>query len=262
MHPAKTLRPLAAALALCLCGAAAAQQKPATAPAPSAGPRAVPAAPAPTAPAAREETDGEAMAGRWGAAFFGRNDFEFAAVAGQNRVSVFTIGVRHWGTQPLGPFKAWGADLGFGLVVGRGKVKTTQASQVTTTDAPSATGFGFHAGVPLAVTHGKHVTFELVPEGDLVFASSTVIQTGGVKSEWTAWALRLGARAGLEVHFGFIGIRELSLEASVSAGLTYGNQTNKTGPLEDSRSSWRFGTGKENEPWSIFTGNVAAIYYF
>jgi hypothetical protein len=177
-------------------------------------------------------------------------------------ISIYTVGFRHWMPAAAGPFKHWGLDMGVGLVLGRGKDTTPVAGVSTTTDQPSATGFGFHGGLPLALAHARHVTFELVPEADLVFASTAVPQANGQKTEASAWSLRLGARAGFEVFFGFMGLPQLALEATLAAGFSYDSQKAKTGPVEISSSAWQFSTGRQNEPWSIFTGTVAAIYYF
>jgi len=248
-------RTVVASLVVTIAGTAAAQSKP------------IPVPPAPLGttqtPIPREESDAEKAMGHWGLTVFSPITFNFGAFGGNpNTVSVYTLGLRHWMGGAAGPFRAWGVDVGFGLVLGRGKTTAPVAGVVTTTDLPSATGFGFHGGVPLAVRHGKHVALVLVPEANLIFASSTVPQPNNTKTEWSGWAIKAGARGGLEIYFGFIGIPQLSMEATVSAAFSYSKQTSKTGPVENSSTSWRFTTARENEPWSMFGGSVAAIYYF
>ena len=75
----------------------------------------------------------------------------------------------------------------------------------------------------------------------------------------------VGARAGTEIQFGFIGIPELSLQAGVGLALSYDRvkATNKTTPETSTTvSQTRLGTSVGDNPWNIFTGNVAALYYF
>ena len=75
--------------------------------------------------------------------------------------------------------------------------------------------------------------------------------------------LEVGARAGFEVFFGFIGIPELALSATV--GLQFESlqeQQRRSGGLTQSDTTLRFTTTVQNNPWYIFAGNVAARYYF
>jgi hypothetical protein len=80
----------------------------------------------------------------------------------------------------------------------------------------------------------------------------------------------LGARAGTELHFGFIGVPNLSLQASIGLYLRYDKFQAKGGGLSDgttpdtavSDTNMTWGTSVYDAPWSIFTKNVAALYYF
>jgi hypothetical protein len=244
MRTTLALRSLAAAAALATAGAAAAQVKP------------------------REEPDGERVAGHWGVAFFGLNQFTFGAytpplgAAGPNVVSVYTVGVRRWMAQPAGKaFRNWGLDIGLGLALGGG----SDTAPGVSVDAPSAFGIALHSGLPLAVAHSQHVTFELIPELDIVHARSQVtsVTAGGQITDYSGSVFQLGARAGLEVYFGFIGVPQLSLEATVGASVGYISLRSKPGGAAQSTASrWFIGTSRQNEPWNIFGGNVGAIYYF
>ena len=70
-------------------------------------------------------------------------------------------------------------------------------------------------------------------------------------------------RAGAEIHFGFLGIPELSLTGSVGVRVdvnylkTEDRSTNTT--VTDTRVLLRSTLG--SEPWDLFTGNVSAFYY-
>ncbi|HEY3667037.1 MAG TPA: hypothetical protein VGL19_13585, partial [Polyangiaceae bacterium] len=72
----------------------------------------------------------------------------------------------------------------------------------------------------------------------------------------------LGARAGTEIQFGFIGIPELSLQAGVGLAFTYDRikDSAPAGAVVQSRTA--LGTSVGDNPWNIFTGNIAALYYF
>lgn len=78
----------------------------------------------------------------------------------------------------------------------------------------------------------------------------------------------LGARIGTEIQFGFIGIPELALQASVGLNFQHSvwHASNPAkGTTKDaaaSQTSTEFGTTVQSDPWAIFTNNIAAIYYF
>jgi len=72
----------------------------------------------------------------------------------------------------------------------------------------------------------------------------------------------VGARAGFELFFGFIGIPELSLNATVGAQFSMRKVSTDSSGLTISDTSLGFSTTVQNNPWDIFAGNVAARYYF
>jgi hypothetical protein len=264
--PTSAARTLAALLALAGAAPAAAQSKGA-APAPP-RPAAAPAqpsqaaAPAPAAP----ESDGEAAMGSWAAVVFNTREFDFPQSGGAAPLplTVYTLGVRHWTTRALGPFRNWGVDAGIGFTRVSSSVTQPQTGTLVTSDGPRTSGFGLHAGLPLAIRHHRHATFELVPEVDLIYAKEKIPAqaVGGDATEYDGWSLRLGARAGLEIFFGFIGLPELAIEAGLGAAVSYDTVTSKVGPLERTTRRWGFATVRGTEPWSIFTGSVAAMYHF
>jgi hypothetical protein len=79
--------------------------------------------------------------------------------------------------------------------------------------------------------------------------------------------LDIGARAGAELHFGFIDVPQLSLQGGVGLAFAIDNTSasNFSGSdpaeeFEDKTTS--FGTTLAGNPWDIFTGNISALYYF
>jgi len=237
---ATSLRILAAALGLALAGEASAQGK------------------------AREETDGEHVVGAWGAAFFGQRTFDFGAFAGApTTIDVYTVGVRHWMPgAPGGPLKGWAIDAGLGLGWNHRKHRDSTVGGTPTLEA-SGFGLGLHGGLPLALARTRHVTFLVIPELDLLYASGTTEAPGAppavLKTDWSGFGLDLGARAGFELHFGFIGAPELSVEGSLGVAFRYTETTRKPPGAEFTDSAWRLGTDR---PTGLVVGNVAVLYYF
>jgi hypothetical protein len=108
-------------------------------------------------------------------------------------------------------------------------------------------------------------SFQLTPEGNVGFASTSV--SDPVDASAGGFHLDVGMRAGAEIHFGFIDIPQLSLQASIGAGmiLESTNSTTETpaGDNEFTTSSLRFATSVQNSPWYIFTSQaITAFYYF
>ena len=266
MIPSSVVRPLAAALALAAATVAQAQTRPASsAPAPVAAPAPTPApAPARLA-AARDDGDGARAMGTWALVVFNTQPFSFPNTGGAAPIplTVYTVGLRRWTTEPLGPFRNWGYDLGIGLNYTRSSITQPQTGTLTTTDGPSTSGFGLHAGLPLAITLHQHAVFELVPEADVIWAKETIpALTSATTTRYSGWSARVGARAGFELFFGFVGIPQLAIEASLGASLNYDSVTSSIGPIERSTRTWGVRTLRGNEPWSIFSGSVAAMYHF
>jgi hypothetical protein len=253
MHLQRLARALVASVALAAATSAAAQAKQ------------VPLPP-PPARAGAPESDGEKAMGGWAAVVFNTQPFNFPNTGGAPPLplTIYTVGLRHWTVDRLGPFKNWGLDFGVGLAIASSKITQPQTGTLVTSDGPSTSGFGVHLGMPLALAHHRHVTFELVPELDLIRAKETLPATtvGGDPTEYSGWSFRFRLRAGFEIFFGFIGIPELAIEASLGATVAYDSVSSTTGPIERSSRGWAFATVQGNEPWTIFTGNVAALYHF
>jgi hypothetical protein len=218
------------------------------------------------APDPRGDSDGEKAMGGYALVVFNTQPFDFTNSGGAAPIplTVYTVGLRHWTTQPWSRFKNWGLDAGVGLVVARTSVTQPQTGQLVTRDGASVTGFGLHAGLPLAVKHHQHATFEVVPELDLVYARETIpaATAGGDDTRYSGWSLRMGARAGFEIFFGFVGLPQLAVEASLGATVRYDSLSSKVGPIDRSTRTWSVATLRGSEPWSIFTGSVAAMYHF
>ncbi|SRR5690606_24703448 len=211
------------------------------------------AAPAGTQQAqAAGPSDHDQMVGRFAVGYLGRRTLQVGADgAGGQELAAPVIGVRYWLDRGLG------IDLGLGLAL-------ENQSQETGPAEAEASAFGLivHGGVPLALASSQHFVFQVVPEANIGFGSGSV----DPDVDLSGFQLDIGARAGAEIHFGFIDIPQLSLQASV--GLLFTLQNAKTtveapgGDTETTQSATLLRTASFDNPWNIFTSNVAALYYF
>ena len=137
------------------------------------------------------------VVGRWAVGYQGISSLPIAGACcddnGRPQVATVdapVVGVRHWFRETLG------VDAGVGF---RMQTASSQAS---------AYGFALHAGLPIVLGRRRHTAFEITPEATVGFTTGTIpapTPTVGPGSVSGA-LLRAGARAGAEVHFGFIGL--------------------------------------------------------
>ncbi|MFO0678223.1 MAG: hypothetical protein U0169_16930 [Polyangiaceae bacterium] len=232
--------------------------------------------PPPAAPSvvAADGPDHEKFTGHFGVTYFGVSQVPVAngnpATLTQSTVNAPVIGLRHWFR------REFGLDVGVGLGFGSGSRETQTGNTQTTVDAPSVFAMMFHAGVPIAVAQGKHYTFEIIPEMNLGFATRTVKFPAGAGAQpditHSGFRFDVGARVGSEIHFGFIGIPELALQASIGLGVSRQtikvSQDGGAGAFaagqggSQSLGSTSFQSTVNGEPWAIFANNISAIYYF
>ena len=165
-----------------------------------------------------------------------------------------TIGVRFWFSEMIG------LDVGLGIGYLGG------SNESMGTSSPENDGFAMtiHGGVPIALFHDSFYTFELIPELNLGFSSGTIYGlTPDADIGRSGFLFSLGARAGAEIQFGFMGIPNLSLMATV--GLNFNYLTGSLSPRglpSSSQTAFSFGTSLQGEPWDIFVGSLTAFYYF
>lgn len=223
-----------------------------------------PAQVAETAPA-EEADDHLAVVGHLGAGWFGLQELPFPDAAPE-KPSAATIGVRYW----FNDFLGLDAAIGFGYSSSSADVEVVVdgSGTTTTTDGPSSGGFLIHGGMPLVLYHQSHYKFLLIPELDLGYGWG---DDGGSSNAtiYNGFVLAIGAKAGAEIHFGFMGLPQLSLQATLGVGLKYESTfvsdcghadcDNRT---DTTTSRFSFATSQFNEPWDLFKSEIAAIYYF
>jgi hypothetical protein len=225
-------------------------------------------APVPTTKEDDNTPDHEKFVGHFAVGYFGLANLPIgtAPAAGANAVGVGSlsapvIGMRYWLQRMIG------IDAGIGFANSSGSTEVVVNGTSVSTDKPSYTGFAIHGGVPLALAAGKHFTWELIPELNLGFTSSTIkapamSPPGTPDQNFSGFLFNVGARVGAEIHFGFIGVPELALQGSVGLLLQRQAVKVKVDPNSASDGSWTIGTTVGSDPWALFTNNISALYYF
>jgi hypothetical protein len=224
------------------------------------------AAPAP-ATAVAGESDHDMNVGTLAIGYLGRRgmlvgvgDGPTGAAAPFNNIDTVVtdapiIGVRYWIDEMLG------IDAGLGLNI----TSLSGANDGADVAEPSIFSFILHAGVPLSLADAGHFSFQIIPEANVGYGSWSLNQ-GPVDQSGRGFHIDVGARAGAEIHFGFIDIPQLSLQGSNGVAFAHDsvhwedNAAPMTNDADGSRTS--FATSVQDNPWNIFTSNVAALYYF
>jgi hypothetical protein len=227
-------------------------------------------------------TDHERVVGKFGVMFFGVSQQPIGGIANgatnagavtQSTVTggVPVIGARYWLQEKMG------IDVGVGLNFFSSSTDTKNNSTDVSSDGPAVVSFALHGGVPLAFAQGKHYTFLVVPELNFGYATQTIAaqnvpagQVAPANFHLSGWRLDAGARIGSEIQFGFIGVPQLSLQASIGLNFRHQNwaASQDSAPpatpasTSSSRSANNFGTTVQSDPWAIFVNNISAIYYF
>ena len=223
------------------------------------------AAPGGPAGAAQGDSDHDAMIGRIGVGYLGARQAPAAGGAPGGPSLTFVdapvIGLRYWIDQMIG------LDVGLGLLNTSGSTTTATGATTTTVDDPSLLAAIIHGGVPLSLASGEHYSFQIVPEVNVGFSSATQEQTGVGETTFQGFGVNLGARAGAEVHFGFMGIPELALQGGVglyfsTATATVTFKPNAGQETKGERTQSAINTTVNGQPWDIFTSSIAAMYYF
>lgn len=221
-----------------------------------------------------DSPDHERFIGHFAVGYFGISQIPIAqanpggnlplAYSATNPGAVTTpiIGARYWLKRGMG------IDAGIGIgFQGGSTTATTVAGGTTTTVTNSNSGnafaFAIHGGVPFALAEGHHYVFEFVPETTFGFATGSVHgATGSPDIGLNGVRFDLGARIGAELHFGFIGVPELALQASVGLYFEYNSISANQGPNSVSWNKPTFGTTVNGDPWAIFANTISALYYF
>lgn len=208
-------------------------------------------------------SDHEKVVGHIGVGYLGVTDLPIAAGAGgvptRASVSAPVVGVRYWLAEKIG------LDLGLGFGLSSGSTEVVAGATTTSVDLGSRFGMAIHGGVPIVFAHQKHFKFLLVPELNVGFTNSSLEPNPATKVTLSGFRLDVGARIGGEIHFGFIGVPQLALQATVGAFVkreAWKGETEVNGVTSSgSAGTTALGTSVQSDPWALFTNNISAIYY-
>jgi hypothetical protein len=216
------------------------------------------------------ESDHDAVVGRLGIGYMGRRSIGMGTtptgVAPAEYVQAPVVGVRFWLNRQMG----LDVGLGFSLTTGSFSSETDGVTTIEV-DQESPLAFILHGGLPLALASADHYSFQITPELNIGYAMQGFEDVAEETSD-SGLHLDLGARAGAEIHFGFIGVPQLSLQGSVGLRIDYHSVSSEVTTIDTaagtrsvtsySWSGFGIGTTVYDNPWNIFTSNVAALYYF
>jgi hypothetical protein len=168
-----------------------------------------------------------------------------------------TVGLRYWIGETLG------IEVGFGMGFTEGTFEGPAATGTVETDLPETTAFTFHAGVPIALLSSRHFVFEVVPIGNGGYSKGTVYGDPTSDGKWdvSTMLLQVGCRVGAEIHFGFIDVEQLAVQASFGFQFSYLKATAKTEGITENSSRLSLGTTAGSNPWDLFSKSLSAIYY-
>jgi hypothetical protein len=207
-------------------------------------------------------SDHDSVVGSFGIGFFGISGIPVyyypvapADSAGDapldDTLSAPTLGVRYWLSSLLG------IEAALGIGISSNSIDNGNGSS----DQPSFFGFALHGGLPLALAHTGHFTFEVIP--DINFGVSTGSSEGDVS--YSGILFQIGGRLGAELQFGFIDVPQLSLLTSFGVHFSYESRSlsmdTPVGSQDNSDDRIYFGTTIGSEPWRSFMGSINLIYY-
>jgi hypothetical protein len=177
-------------------------------------------------------------------------------------VTAPTLGARFWLS------KRFGLDAGIGFSFSSGSVSSDLGGTTVDVDKESIFAFLVHAGVPIVITDLQHMALLVVPAATFGMARSDVEpifdENAPPAAELRGARLDVGVRAGAEVHFGFMGLPNLALEAGIGLLFTTEWASAAVGDQSIADVSTRISTTSFSDPWDLFSGvgSVSARYYF
>jgi len=176
------------------------------------------------------------------------------------------FGVRYW----FGP--NLGLDVGAGFGTERGTftrlVPNPDPALDRTEEGASArrTTFAARVSVPISFHSGRHHNLLVIPELDLGYSTATLpgfrqsTEGQALDLRLTGFGFGAGARLAGELHFGFWGVPELSLQASWGLRLDSDRRRGAIGVAETTLSGLAVGTTASSDPWRLVAGGLALMY--
>ena len=222
---------------------------------------------APTHVDDERESDHRRVVGHFGAAYYGQYDVPLgftSTTRTSGSVPVQMIGLRYWWSRLR-------LDVAFGLGASSGS--ETSSDGQPTYDQPSVDAFALMVRLPYALFDGGHYTLFVGPElafghaGETAHAYPRTDAPTAPDTYHSGNHTAIGVRAGAEIHFGFIGIPQLSLDATLGLMADFTNGTTSAPDfngvyVDQSFHHFAVQSTVGHQPWNIFISNVAAAYYF
>ena len=223
--------------------------EPAAPPAPPAAPAPPPAVTvvAPPVDEPRAGSDFDVELRRWAVGYAGVS----LIPDGAGSLTAPALDLRYWSSPSVG------VDVALGIAWTGGSSESAGQSM----DKNSVFGIIAQGGIPLVLSAHRHVTFQVIPYLTVAYGKTST-GTGTSEIDFDGLRFDVGARAGFELFFGFIGIPELALSATVGAQFEYLRNSQSSNGVSANDSTYSISTTVQNNPWDIFAGNVAARYYF
>jgi len=172
-----------------------------------------------------------------GLSFFGVNSINVSPsnFGGALSLTLPTVGARIW-------FGSVGLDVGLGLGTTTRKTynscpggsstdscvdPVTGESEIRTGGIDGGFGFGLHVGVPIAAAVSRHAALLIIPEVGFAYGQATVYNPAGPEFDVDLSGIQLdvGVRVGGELHFGAIGLPNLSLQLAIGLGFRYASRS-------------------------------------
>jgi hypothetical protein len=201
----------------------------------------------PAAAGRESDSDFNVELRRWGVGYAGVS----LVPTGAGSLTVPAVGLRYWANPNTG------VDVALGVGWTGGSTDTAGTSM----DKNTVFGVIVQGGVPFVLSTHRHVNFEVMPYLTVAYGKTST-GTGAAEIDYSGLRVDVGLRAGFELFFGFIGIPELALSATVGAQFEYLKNDATDYGLDASDTTYSLSTTVQNNPWDIFAGNVAARYYF
>jgi hypothetical protein len=217
------------------------------------------------------ESDHEAVVGRVGVGLLGLAEIPVGVNAGSARAvdPVLTapiLGARYWISD------RFGLEAGIGFMFRGGSVTDSTGNKGDV----SSRAFALSAGLPIALTWGKHYNVLAIPYFGLGFSKVTdgrgdAITTNDVFGSGILF--EAGLRAGVEVQLGAVGLEGFALQLTgalrlriekTSADIPIPSDDEDTPPdsYDVDTSSVVFATSQGSTLGSSIAGCIAAVYYF
>jgi hypothetical protein len=199
----------------------------------------------------RIDSDFDVEKRRWAVGYAGVS----LVPTGAGSLTVPAVGLRFWTTPSMG------VDFALGIGWTGGSIKDTSGMS---TDKNGVYGFLVSGGIPFVLSTHRHVNFEVEPYLTFGYGKTSTGTTAyySTPTDYSGRRLDVGARAGFEVFFGFIGIPELALSATIGVQFEYLHTDQNMSGLDATDTTLSISTTVQNNPWDIFAGNIAARYYF